>query len=160
MDTDPVLAAARQLVSESLKELRASVSGLPVEALNWHPGGRGTNSIAVLATHTMHSTHLWLTLAMGGALPERDRDSELRASAEDSDTLARLVDALSQDCLAVLQQAAEIDWDAMRETQGRGGDAPPAVPAAYALIHATEHLRGHVDQVALIRQLWENPPGK
>ncbi len=48
----------------------------------------------------------------------------------------------------------------MRPTHGRGGDAPPEVPAAYALIHATEHLRGHVDQISLIRQLWETRNAK
>src|SRR3990172_6571964 len=104
MPTDPVLASARYLVGESLKELRSSIEGLPVEALNWRPAGDATNSIAVLAT------------------------------------------------------AEEVDWTAMRKTHGRGGDASPEVTAAYALVHATEHLRGHVDQSGLTRQLWEQRP--
>ena len=158
MPTDPVLASARYLVGESLKELRSSIEGLPVEALNWRPAGDATNSIAVLATHTVYATRLWLSMAMGAPLPERDRDSEFRASVDNSPALLRPVDELSKDCLAVLRSAEEVDWTAMRKTHGRGGDASPEVTAAFALVHATEHLRGHVDQMALTRQLWEQRP--
>ena len=154
--TDPVLASARYLVGESLKELRSSIEGLPVEALNWRPAGDATNSIAVLATHTVYATRLWLSMAMGAPLPDRDREAEFKASAGEAGALLRLVDEVSEECLAVLQSAEEVDWTATRKTGGRGGDAPPEVAAAYALIHATEHLRGHVDQAGLTRQLWEN----
>ena len=158
MPTDPLLASARYLVGESLKELRSSIEGLPVEALNWRPAGDATNSIAVLATHSVYATRLWLSMAMGAPLPERDRDSEFRASVDDSAALLRLVDELARDCLAVLRPSEEVDWAAMRKTAGRGGDAPPEVAAAYALLHATEHLRGHVDQAGLTRRLWEARP--
>ena len=154
MPADPVLESARYLVGESLSELRASIDALPLEALNWRPG-EGANSIAVLATHTVHSTRLWLSIAMGAPLPDRDRESEFHASADDAGAFQRHVDAFSEDCLAALQSADAVDWTAMRPTKGRGGDAPPEVAAAYALIHATEHLRGHVDQVSLMRHLWE-----
>ncbi len=152
---DPILVAARDLVDESLKELRSSIAGLPVEALNWRPPGRETNSLAVLATHATHSTRMWLSIAMDVPLPERDRDSEFRATAGDADSLLRLLDDISKDCRAVLRSAEEVDWAARRETDGKGGDASPEVTAAYSLIHATEHLRGHVDQMELTRRLWE-----
>ena len=71
--TDPVLESARQLVDEALVELRSSIEGLPVEALNWRPVDDETNSLAVLATHTLYATRLWLSLAMGAPLPDRDR---------------------------------------------------------------------------------------
>jgi len=134
--------------------MRSSIDGLTAEALNWRPVG-DANSIAVLVTHTLGATRLWLRLALGLPLPERDRDSEFSASAEDAEAFQRFVSDLSEDCLGVLGSAAEVDWTEMRLTHGRGGDAPPEVAAAYALIHATEHLRGHVDQMALTRQLWE-----
>ena len=141
-----------------MKELRSSIEGLPVEALNWRPAGDATNSIAVLANHAVYATRLWLSMAMAAPLPERDRDSEFRASVDDPAALLRLVDEFSEDCLAVLRSAEEVDWTAMRNTAGRGGDAPPEVAAAYALVHATEHLRGHVDQAGLTRRLWEARP--
>ncbi len=152
---DPLLASARDLVGESVTELRSSLQGLPVEALNWRPAGERTNSIAVLVTHTLYSTRMWLSLAMGAPLPDRDRDSEFRVAATGAAALLRLVDKLSDDCRVVLRSTDEVDWATMRETRGRGGDAPPEVTAAYALIHPTERLRGHVDQMALMRHLWQ-----
>lgn len=152
--SDAVLAAARQLVTDSLTELRTAVTDLPAGALNWRPAA-DTNSMTVIVTHAMHSTRLWLTIAMGLPLPERDRDSEFRSIEEDPTSLIHLVDSLTTDCLTALQLADAIDWSRMRATHGRGCDAPHAVPAAYALIHATEHLRGHVDQATLMRSLWE-----
>ncbi len=152
---DPVLESARKLVGESLNELRASLEGLPTEVLNWRP--RDANSIAAMVTHALLASRLWLRLAMGLPLPERDRDAEFRAQPSDADEFRRWVVEMSRECLEALQSAEEVDWSAPRQTQGRGGDAPPKVAAAYALIHATEHLRGHVDQIALIRQLWLAP---
>jgi hypothetical protein len=151
--TDHVLESARRLVLQSLNELRASIDGLPAEALNWRPTPE-TNSLSMLIAHAMGATRLWLRMAMGLSLPERDRDSEFRARFRGPLDLLRFIDEMSQDCVAALDSADPVDWSAMRETAGRGGNAPPRVPAAYALIHATEHLRGHVDQVSLMRQLW------
>lgn len=151
--TDHVLESARHLITESLKELRTSADGLPVEALNWRPTPE-TNSIAVLITHALGATRLWVRMALGIPLPERDRASEFRVTFGDASELLRFIDEMSRECIKALDSADSIDWTAIRETAGRGGDAPPQVAAVYALIHATEHLRGHVDQVSLIRQLW------
>lgn len=152
--TDHVLEAARKLVGDSLAELRASVDGLPVEALNWQPTS-DINSITVLVAHTLGATRLWLKMAVGQPLPERDRDAEFRALADDAAGFVATFDEIAGECMAALNSVESVDWSTMRETHGRGGDAPPEVPAAYALIHVTEHLRGHVDQVSLMRQLWE-----
>jgi uncharacterized damage-inducible protein DinB len=133
--------------------MQAAIEGLPVQAFNWQPTAEA-NSMAVIATHAVGATRLWLRMAMGLPLPERDRDAEFRAEPSDADEFRRSVRSMSDDCINALESANSVDWSATRQTQGRGGDAPPEVPAAYALIHATEHLRGHVDQVALMRQLW------
>jgi uncharacterized damage-inducible protein DinB len=153
--TDAVLAAGRELVAESLSDLRSTIEGLSLDALNWRPGGEETNSIAVLTTHALHSTRMWLSIAMGTPLPERDRDSEFRASADDTGALLRMVDEFSESCIAILSSAEEADWSAMRQRRGRGGQAAPEVPAAYALIQASTHLRGHVDQIGLTRWMWK-----
>jgi len=150
---DHVLESARNLVLQSLKELRASIDGLPAEALNWRPTPE-TNSLSVLVAHALGATRLWLRMAMGLPLPERDRASEFRAAYGDPAELVRFVDEMSQDCAAALHSTDSVNWSAMRDTAGRGGNAPPQVPAAFAVIHATEHLRGHVDQVSLMRELW------
>ena len=155
MPGDPVLESARYLVGESLAELSAWLNDLPVDALNWRPTD-GANSMASIATHTVLATRLWLRMAMGLPLPERDRDAEFRAAPSDADEFRRFAEGASNECIEALQSADQVDWSAMRPTRGRGGDAPPEVSAAYALIHATEHLRGHVDQISLLRQLLEH----
>ena len=152
--TDPTLDAARFLIGESLAEIRGSLEAAPIEALNWRPVAGG-NSMAVVATHALGATRLWLHIAMGLQLPERDRESEFRAKPQDADEFRRFARAMSEDCGGALGSAESVDWSAIRSTHGRGGDAPAEVTAVYALVHATEHLRGHVYQLALMRQLWE-----
>ncbi len=149
--TDPILASARYVVDESLKELRLAVEGLPMEALNWRPGGDETNSVAVLATHVLHSTRWWLSVALGAPLPDRDRESEFRAAASDAAALLALVDRMSEDCRRLLSRRGRVDWTALRPVAGD----PQEAPAAFALLHAIAHLREHVGQMMLTRQLWE-----
>ncbi len=153
--TDAIIASARYVVGESLKELRATIEGLPGKALDWRPAGPETNSMAVLTAHVLHSTRSWLSVALGAPLPERDRESEFRASASDTAALLRLVDEMSADCRRLLDSVEEVDWSATRRTHVRSGRGVEEVPAAFALLHAVEHLREHVAHASLTRQLWE-----
>lgn len=155
MATDPHLAAAAYILRQSLTELRGALAGLPDEALNWRPAGDETNSIAVLTTHMLHSTRSWLSVAVGAPLPERDRDSEFRVQGLGSATLLALVDEVGRDCAGLLDAAGEVDWRAVRPTHPRPGPAAEKAPAAFALIHAIEHLREHLGQITLTRQVWE-----
>ena len=162
--TDSITLSARFVLKELLAELRAAVDGVPAEALNWKPGGEETNSIAVLATHVMGSTRSWLAIAVGAPLPERDRPSEFLVTEEDPLALLRLVDEMSAQCTVLLRDAEDVDWSATRGTHGRpaqkAGDVSwrpgqEEVPAAYAILHALEHLGQHVAHCSLTRQLWE-----
>ncbi len=173
--TDAITASARFVLKESLGELRAAVEGVPAEALNWRPGGEETNSIAVLATHVLHSTRSWLAIAVGAELPERDRPSEFLVTEDDPLALLRLVDEMSAQCTVLLRDAEDVDWSAMRKTHARPAQTGKAqkaqtgkpgdgswqpgveeVPAAYAILHALEHLGQHVAHCSLTRQIWES----
>lgn len=136
--------------------MRECVAGFPAEALNWKPAGDGTNSVAVLTTHSLHSTRSWLCTALGEALPDRDRDSEFRVAEDDRDALLALFDDFASQCNALFDSPRQVDWAAIRRTHTRpdAGDAIQ-VPAAWALLHAVEHLREHLGQMQLTRQLWE-----
>lgn len=119
----------------------------------------------MLATHVLHSTRSWLATAVGAPLPERDRESEFRVTEDDPGALLRLVDEMSEECRALLRDAGEVDWPAVRKTQtrkahARPGDALREVPAAFALLHALEHLGQHVAHCSLTRQLWEARSGR
>jgi uncharacterized damage-inducible protein DinB len=153
---DPLLAAGGATVRRTFADMRQTIADFPAEALNWEPAGEDTNSVAVLTIHSLHSTRSWLCTALGEPLPERDRDSEFRVAEDDPQALLALFDEMSGQCTALFDKASEIDWAAIRRTHTRP-DASDAiqVPAAWALLHAIEHLREHLGQMQLTRQLWE-----
>lgn len=155
--TDSILASAAYVLKEHVAELRAAVDGLPDEALNWKPGGEDTNSVAVLVTHVLHSTRSWISTAVGAPLPDRDRDSEFKTAVERTSELLALLDDFGAQILALLNDAADIDWSANRKTHMRPDPSlPDYVPASFALLHAIEHFGQHVAHVSLTRQLWES----
>ena len=151
---DPILTSARDLLRRARDDLRAAIDGLPPDALNWRPAGHDTNSIAAMATHSLTSTRWWLSVAVDEPLPDRDRDSEFEALARDPTELLDFADRLFADCLALVDESRTVDWSALR-SQG-DPDTDIHLFAAWALLHALEHLREHVGQMSLTRQLWEN----
>ncbi len=159
--SDPIIASAREIFTTALADVRPAVEAASPEALNWRPAGGETNSIAVLAVHVMNSTRMWLSVATGAPLPMRDRDSEFVAEAADAPSLLAVVDEFARDCETLLDNAGQVDWSAMRETQPRPRPGvSDQVTAAFALIHACSHLLEHVGQIALTRQLWDARGGR
>ena len=153
MAADPTIEAARGFVDESLTSMRAAVAGAPADALNRRPAGDDTNAVAVLVVHAVNSTRWWLSVARGLPLPERDRPSEFLTTVADADELLALFDPVAADCRALLDTDTMFDPGAIREDP-RDGDQ---VTAAWALIHAVEHLREHVAHAELTRQVFERP---
>ena len=153
---DPLTAAAREALLLSYAELRETIEALPADALDWRPAGDDSNSIAVLVTHAMHSTRSWLSAALGAPFPERDRPAEFRVRDIQPDALVAFCEQMTNDCLSLLDPSRTIDWSALRDTHPRNRPgAEPQVTAGWALLHAMEHLREHVGQAFLTRQLWE-----
>jgi len=153
-EPDPFLDAVRPMIDRALDDLRRCVDAADAEALNWRPGGDDTNSIAVLAVHSLHSTRSWLAVAMGAPLPERDREAEFLASVAGAGELLALAGPVGDDCRALLSRPAPDTWQVPRRTHPRpAADAPRDVTAAWALVHAVEHLREHTGQMLLTRQL-------
>jgi uncharacterized damage-inducible protein DinB len=151
-----MLASAAFVLKDDFAELRRSLDGLPDEALNWKPAGDGTNSIAVLVTHVLHSTRSWISVAVAAPLPDRDRDSEFRVTANKTGDLVALLDDLGGQITSLLNSSGDIDWAANRKTHMRPDPSlPDYVPASFALLHAIEHFGQHVAHVSLTRQLWD-----
>lgn len=149
--SDPIIAAARRAVADSIEVLRSAVTGADPSALNRRPGGEQTNSIAVLATHALMSTRMHLNLALGLAVPVRDRGAEF-ATVADSGPLLELIEAVGAECLELLERAEVVDWGATR-THTRGDGSTAEMTAAWALIHGVDHLRGHADEASLTRHI-------
>jgi uncharacterized damage-inducible protein DinB len=153
---DPFTGSARYIINDYLDELRKAVNGLPDEAVNWAPAGADTNSIAVLVIHNLHSTRSWMSIAVGAPLPDRDRDVEFEAKAENAAELLDTIDEMGAAILALLDGAGEIDWAENRKTHLRPDPSlPNYVPAAFGIMHAVEHFSQHVGHVTLTRQLWD-----
>jgi uncharacterized damage-inducible protein DinB len=151
-----MIVGARENLGTALSDMRPAIEGASPEALNWKPAGDGSNSIAVLAVHVMNSTRMWLSVATGAPLPDRNRDSEFVATANDAASLLAFVDWFAQDCRALLDTSSQVDWSAMRQTHPRPRPgASEEVTGAFALVHAVGHLREHVGQIMLTRQLWD-----
>lgn len=150
--SDPTVEAAAEIVSTALSDLRGAVEGMSADELNRRPAGEDTNSIAVLATHSMHSTRAWLSVAVGAEPPARDRPAEFRAVAS-KDELLSLLDEMGTECVSLLD-GATFDPDRTGLAPWRQGpEAEEPVPAAWALIFALVHLREHVAHAQLTRQL-------
>ncbi len=150
---DPHLTSARAVLRDARDDMRAAVEGLPTDALNWRPTPDDTNSIAVLAIHSLSSTRHWLSVAVDEPLPSRDRDSEFEATARDPAELLHFVDSATAVCLSLIDEKRVVDWSALRSHWDDKQETK--LFAAWALRHALEHLREHVGQISLTRQLWE-----
>ena len=150
--TDPAIEAARDFVGRALDAIRRAIVGSSPELLNWRPAGEDTNTIAVLAVHAVTSTRWWLSVAITGHAPERDRPSEFRTTVSSAEELLSIVDPLAADCRELLKSEDPLDLGASRSDPREGGST---TTVAWALIHAIEHLQEHVAHTELTRQMWE-----
>ena len=92
---------------------------MSVEMLNRRPIDDDTNPLAVLVTHAMHSTRSWLSLATGAPLPDRDRDAEFLVVVDDGDAFRSWLDAMSDECRALLD--GDVGVRSCRPGERRGG---------------------------------------
>src|SRR5262245_40760782 len=122
MTADPTLAAAAGILEESLVAMREVIDGAQVDLLNRRPAGEQTNTIAVLVMHALSSARWWLCVAVGAALPDRDRDAEFRYVATDAEELVRFVSAVSEDCRALLATDDAFEAGSLRRSRRIGGD--------------------------------------
>jgi hypothetical protein len=151
---DALLEAARPTLDGSLRELRKAIDGLDAEALNTSPAGPDANALAVIAVHALASTHSWLALATDSPLPPRDRPREFETRVEDAAGFLASVDRTAEACRALLARADSIDPARTGTAPWRSGAAAEEpVTAAWALLHALDHLREHVGHAQLTRQL-------
>jgi hypothetical protein len=151
---DPTIEAARDILGDSLDELRTAVDGASADELNRRPAGDDTNPIAVLVTHAMHSTRAWLSLAVASPPPERDRPAEFRVVVDDPGAFLAWYDGVAAECRGLLDGDVRYDPGLRAVPTWRIDDADDDEPvtAAWALLHALEHLREHVGHAQLTRQ--------
>lgn len=152
----PTHLAALEDIQDSLKWLREVISGLPVEALDWVPAP-GANSITVLASHAVPSTVYWVQAGSGkdpshAAYVQNHRKRAFEANRLTELDLRSLIDQAEADAEAALRDGTDQHLTA-RFTLDDEPDEPP-VSGATCLVHGASHLREHVGQAALVRDLW------
>src|SRR4051812_36907717 len=106
---DAFIDGTREVLEESLDEIRRGVADLTVDELNARPAGGETNSVAVIVAHALGATLSWLSLGFDKPLPPRDRDAEFRTIADDG--FVAWTESRIAACLAALDGAT---WDAAR----------------------------------------------
>jgi uncharacterized damage-inducible protein DinB len=155
---DATITAVSEILEGSLASMRRVIAGSTPESLNWRPAGEDTNTIAVLVVHAMQSTRWWLSIATGAPLPPRDRPAEFREVVDDVDGLLARFDEAAADCRTVLDTETPFEAGVARvaPSASRAGRSQPSesVTAAWALVHAVEHLREHVAHAELTSQLF------
>jgi hypothetical protein len=152
--SDPFIIAARHIYSASLDEIRTALSGLSAEALNWRPDAPDTNSAAVLVAHCLLSTRDWICMAVNAPRPPRIRDEEFVTRFDSEANALAVLEAVGTETMGYLDAAEDPDWSAVRnDLVIEPGDPVPT--RAFCLMHALEHLREHIGQLQLTRQLWD-----
>lgn len=155
MSEDPTIDGLREVLDESLDEIRRGIADLSVDELNAKPAGGDTNSVAVIVAHALGSTRSWLSLAVGTPLPPRDREAEFRTVADER--FGAWTDEMIDRCLGVLDGAT---WDPGRLGTPNWNPQLATEPktAAYAAAHALAHLGEHVGHLHMTRELLRPAP--
>ena len=154
--SDPAIEAARDIANNSLDSMHRAIVDAPPELLNWRPAGEDTNPIAVIAVHAITSTRWWLSVAITGQAPERDRPAEFRTRVSSAEELLSIIDPLLADSRKLLAFEGDFDPGTTRTDPREGGTA---TTASWALTHAVEHLSEHVAHAELTRQMWDRMQG-
>jgi Protein of unknown function (DUF664) len=152
---DPTIDGIREVLEESLDEIRRGVADLSTDELNARPAGGETNAVAVIVAHALGATLSWLSLAVGAPLPERDRAAEFRTVADAG--FVSWTEEMSRRCLGVLDGAV---WDPTRTGAPNWNPHLASEPrtAAYAAAHALAHLGEHVGHLHMTRELLRPAP--
>lgn len=133
-----------------------ALDGLPDEAAEFTPAPN-TNSIAVLVAHCVTSTRFWLAAGSGAVSSiaryrEADRAPAFQTHGKSIAALRELAGSLPGEAEFILARGREADLTEMVAWPDAPGEAPRS--GAVCLVHAVGHLREHVGQVQLMRDLW------
>jgi hypothetical protein len=132
------------------RQLREEISALDSEALNWAPG-LDTSSIGTIVTHVLGAEAEMLRNVLH--IPtNRNRDAEFAPQMHKRDHLLRLIDAADQDWEEL---APRIDEDALSALMPRPNKPDPQ-SGLFWLVRNYGHIREHLAQVQLTKQLYEN----
>jgi hypothetical protein len=147
-DTEQYLQGIIALHQAAHRQLREEVAGLDAEALNWTPGPE-TSSIGTIIMHALGAEAEMLRNLLG--IPtERDRDAEFASQVHQPEFIQQLL----ADAEAGWEQLAPHLGEAEFRTLVPRPNKPIPQSGLFWLVRNYGHLREHVAQVMLTRQLY------
>ena len=160
--TTPLHQATLAVTNQSFAMLKEAIRDLPEEAFDWTPAPN-TNSLTVLVRHCVAAARFFYGVASGipGSVAEYrrgDRAEAFRAVGGDAQTLAKLIDDFLPEVERILGQGTAPH---LFENYGWPEEAPdmPTRTGAEMLVSGAAHIREHVGQAQLMRDLWRAKQG-
>ncbi len=142
---------------QSFGMLKEALAGLPDEAFDWTPAPN-TNSLTVLTRHCIAAARFFFGVASGipGSAAEYrrgDRAEAFRAQGGDAAGLTRAIDEFVPEMERILSAGRQ---EHLTEMIGWPDEAPDmgTRSGAEILVSSVGHLREHVGQAQLMRDLW------
>ena len=137
-------------IEESTDRIIGALEDLDADELNWRPAGEETNSLFVLATHTLGALDETLLGVLCGLPYERDRDSEFVASEATADAPVARWSELRPRIAEQLVALSDDELGEPREHPRRGATTGRAL-----LLFTVQHTAEHAAHAELTRQLIE-----
>ena len=153
----PAYQATVNIAGLSFDLFRDVLDDVEEEALSWKPEGAG-NTLPVLVTHSISATRFWLQVGCG---IERSREEyrageRLAAFAEVPKPRAALNTDIDAYLAELAAEAARGTEDSLtREISFNDGPDPIQLTGWEAILRALAHLREHVGEAQLMRDLWK-----
>lgn len=137
------LAQVWPYVEQTLERMMTVVHGCSIEQLNWRPPAPETNSVYILAIHTLANARMNTLQVLCGRDIERDRDAEFRAVANETNAAIPEWPAIRDELRAAV---AALPGDAMDRVCSHpvGGEVTGREVVMLLARHAAEHV-GHAE---------------
>ena len=151
--TSPEVEAVWTQLEGALDHLVELTRGLDAERLNWRPAAgpnasEATNSLYVLATHTLGTTEEAMLFMLRGEPGERDRAAEFAAAGQTAEAIEERWASLRERIPAALAKIDASALDRSYEHPSRGTQHGRRV------LHGTaHHVALHVGHAELTRDL-------
>jgi hypothetical protein len=137
-----------EALCNAIERILACLDGLDAEGLNWRPPAPETNSLYVLAYHSMGSAEAAIIGELGGQPVDRDRDAEFTASGDSAAPLHARWEALRPRLREALARLTPADMERTVHHRRFG-----AMSGRAYLILAAQHPAEHVGHAELTRDL-------
>jgi hypothetical protein len=137
-------------------QIRNLIAGLPEDeipdVLNWRPiaskDDHATNSLGVMAIHSIGAEHFWIGEVVGGMPATRDRDAEFLSQTEAVGDILDRFDVVAAETRTVMAWLTPGNLDETRLVRGK------MIQVRWCILHVIDHTALHLGHMQLTYQLW------